>query len=188
MTRYNLARISQYLFVLVFVMCAAAIGVGQRAEAHVTGLSWVATSTPYIVDIGYDSDEFQTGLNARFDFQLLDEKSGNTTPYDHVWVRFAHGDTTLLATGIRRQQLGPTTLLYGFKDSGAYTLEASFRDEDGNDMAAVSFPVTVRTASTRLLDYVVPGAAFFAGIVLGVAGAYVVSRKKTGYETRVRGS
>ena len=110
-------------------------------SAHSLGASFEATTTPYRVDVGYDPAEFMAGYASRFDFDLREE-SGPVTEYDYVWVRITKEKQTLFATGIERQLLGPTTLLYTFDIPGNYTLHVSYRQ--GTDvMAEASFAFTV---------------------------------------------
>ncbi len=163
--------------VVCIAMVCAVLGFAAQADAHVTGLSWTATTTPYVVDVGYDPNEFQAGQSARFDFVLRDEKTGDSVPYDHVWVRLMHENTTLLATGVRRQYIGPTTLLFGLIESGDYKLEASFRDADGNDTAVASFPMSITGEPFGLTDHIDVGAAFVAGIITGVLGFVTAARR-----------
>ena len=165
--------------VVCIAMVCAVLGFAAQADAHVTGLSWTATTTPYVVDVGYDPNVFQAGQSARFDFVLRDEKTGDIAPYDHVWVRLMHDDTTLLATGVRRQSIGPTTLLFGLIESGDYKLEASFRDIDGNDLAVESFPMSIKKGSSSSFDYAVAGIAFIVGLIAGGLGVRAFLHRKT---------
>ena len=172
-------RNTVYALIPGFVILVVLVGTASQADAHVTGLSWTATTTPYVVDIGYDPNEFQAGQSARFDFVLRDEKTGDIAPYDHVWVRLMHDDTTLLATGVRRQSIGPTTLLYGLNEPGAYTMEASFRDAEGNDLAVTSFPMSVRDDASGHDLYIVAGIIFVVGLIVGALSHIIfISRKK----------
>ena len=147
------------------------------ALAHTTGASWVATSSPYIIDVGYDPMTSTAGNYTRFDFILWKDtlNTGEQVDYGHVWVRILKDDKTLLATGIYRQPLGPTTLLYRFQEPGSYILEASFRAGDGSDLAVAKFPITVASAG-------VSGAPFIAalsgvsGFILGVLALMALRR------------
>ncbi|MBI5457500.1 hypothetical protein HY971_02120 [Candidatus Kaiserbacteria bacterium] len=159
---------------IIVTLCSLILCTGWAsiAYAHSTDASWEATSTPYIIDIGYDPNDFQVGQSARFDFLLHNEKNENAASFDHVWVRIVRGDHTLLATGIREQQAGPTTLLYGFTVPGGYKIETSFRDKKGNDIAAASFPITVTagSSSVRFLPYGIGVIAFVIGVFTGAIG------------------
>src|SRR5262249_54384723 len=81
------------------------------AEAHATGVSYVATSSPYVVDIGYQPQTPAPSDPLVFDFRLTDEKSQQPVSFDNVWVRIEDDAGTVLATGVAPQALGPTSLL-----------------------------------------------------------------------------
>lgn len=146
--------------------------------AHTTGASWNATSSPYVLDVGYDPVTITTSEAERFDFLLWKGQvnTGEAVDYDHVWVRIIHDKRTLLATGIRHQKFGPTTMLYEFRDPGEYAIETSFRDEDGNNIATASFPFTVSSEEPR-----VPWWAWLigAGGVLVLVGTFYTGRLST---------
>lgn len=146
----------------------ALLAMTAPAFAHTTGSSWNVPSGPYTVDVGYDPITFVAGQYTRFDF-LLWKGPANTSPpapFDQVWIRIQKEDDTLLATGILKQSVGPTTLLYEFTQPGSYTLEASYRDADGNDIATSSFPITVEggQGGTPIL---MPLMLFVIGAVVG---------------------
>ena len=115
------------------------------ASAHTTEASWEVPTGPYTADVGYDPPQFTAGQYERFDFTLWQgaTTSGKVAQYPQIWVRITRGSDTLLATGIWTQPIGPTTLLYEFPAPGSYTLEASFRDAEGNDIAVETFPISV---------------------------------------------
>lgn len=177
MRTYNILHI-----VLIWsFICAVILSAGTKVEAHVTGASFTSTSTPYVVDIGYDPINIMTGQYARFDFVLRNEKTGNPVPFDQIWVRITHASDTLLATGLLHQSIGPTTLLYVFAEPGTYKLEPSFRDADGNEIVAASFPVTVTSSSGIggvVQQYVVLFTVFVAGCVLGALGLRTYAKRK----------
>lgn len=145
------------------------------AFAHSSGLSWQSPSGSYVVDVGYTPDTFSVGTAITFDFILRQELTP-VTPYSHVWVRIVHNKETLLATGIVRQAVAPTTLVYMPLLPGDYVLEASYRDADGTEIAAASLPFSVAedaATSTQYLWYIFAGAA----IVTIVAGYMVKSTR-----------
>jgi hypothetical protein len=163
---------------LTAALVAAFAVSAASASAHTTGLSWVATSSPYVIDIGYDPSEFQAGLSARFDFLLQDEKTSDSVAFDHVWVRLLHNNVTVLATGVRRQELGPTTLLYRLMESGIYTLEASFRDSEGSDLAVGSFPVTILADPESKGPVLSSLLLFVAGLCVGAVALFLWGRRR----------
>lgn len=151
---------------------------GITASAHTVGLSWMATTSPYVIDIGYDPTEFHVGGAARFDFLLHHEHGADNASYDHVWVRVIREEQTLLAVGVRKQSLGPTTLLYQFTEPGSYTLEASFRDIDGNDLAVKAFPLTVTVGSSSSGGVSSGLMLFVAGLCVGGLAVFVLLRRR----------
>ncbi len=146
------------------------------ASAHLFGASLTATSGPYTVDLGYDPADISTTIAERFDFLLWRGPADTGVPveYDHVWVRLVHEKKTLLATGVRMQPFGPTTLLYLFKDSGSYTFDISFREADGDEIASAVFPLSV--ASEDAVPYL-PIVAVF-GFFAVTAATFVLWRRR----------
>ena len=149
--------------------------------AHVTGASWNATSSPYVIDVGYDPVTFVAGNYTRFDFVLWRGavNTGDHAEYAQVWVRILNEEShdTHLATGIWHQFIGPTTLLYRFAEPGHYVLETSFRDSSGNDIAVGSFPIVVEQSKGPFrIDLLASGAL---GIVIGALIAWYIARRKS---------
>ncbi len=139
------------------------------ASAHGEGKSWEYKAGHYLIDIGYDSDIFVAGNYVRFDFDLKDQKTLEPSAAAQIWVRILkNGEGTLLATGIHDQPVGATTLLYVFPEKGDYTLEASFRDDSGHDIATTSFPISVQepTAAAPYINII--------SIALGCVGIVFV--------------
>lgn len=139
-------RVTALLFVFAMMLALPSL-----ALAHTVGASWnIPYQGGYTVDIGYDPTTFVAGTYTRFDFLLWKgpANTGDPVDYAQIWIRITRsGNNTVLATGIWKQPIGPTTLLYEFQDPGNYTLEASYRDKDGNDIAIASIPITVAAAS-----------------------------------------
>jgi hypothetical protein len=151
------------------------------ARAHTTEASWEVPIGKYTADVGYDPPQVAAGLYERFDFTLWvgATTSGEVADYSQIWIRILRGSDTLLATGIWTQPIGPTTLLYEFPEPGSYTLETSFRDADGNDLAVQTFPITVAGSSDigPLYGVALDVALIVAGLLLGaLLGWYLPSR------------
>ncbi len=145
-----------------FGVCIATLVFSTHSVfAHGTGASLEATSTVYLIDIGYDPVEFVAGSPSRFEFNL--SKDGDKVDYESVWVRIVENKKTKLATGISHDNFGKTTLLYDFARQGMYTLEASYRDASG-EIAKSSFSIPVLPP-----DDASKGTAFFvAATVVGI--------------------
>ncbi len=154
---------------------------GGVASAHTTGASWELPVGDYVVDVGYDPVQVVMGQYERFDFAVWKD-AAKTVPvnFAEVWTRVVKIDTkeTLLATGIREQPVGPTTLLYEFLVPGQYSLEVSFRDADGNEIVAASFPIAVSPGEGARAGYVVPAGCAFLGAIVGAALVYLYVRKR----------
>ncbi len=149
------------------------------ASAHATGASLYATTSPYVIDVGYDPIQVFAGDSTRFDFILANESTGKSEPYAQVWIRIKSSERTLLATGIFRQPFGPTTLLYAFPEPGTYTIQPSYRDKDGNELAVASFPLTVTAPDedASFLGFLSGGVLILVGVVLGVFITIAIARR-----------
>lgn len=169
--------------VLICTIFGAATFVAGPAYAHETGASFTATTTQYAIDIGYDPASFVAGQSVRFDFVLNEEKTDAPVAFDQVWVRITDADNTLLATGLLHQSIGPTTLLYVFSDPGSYKLESSFRNADGDEIAAATFPIHVQSLRQGYWSYgiLLNCGVLIAGVVLGVVLAKLFIKKKERY-------
>lgn len=160
-------------------VCAAAIAGASFARAHFSGNSWEFLFGSYVIDIGYDADVFTQGSYVRFDFALKDEDTLEQADFSEVWVRVVEGErATQFATGVHRQSLGPTTLLYVFPRAGEYRLEASYRNASGKDIATTSFPIVVEAEPGMKLPWY---AVALLGAVAGATAAWLLGaliRKK----------
>lgn len=168
---------------VAILVCGFALLCATSVSAHTTGASWNAPAGSYTVDVGYDPTTFTAGEYTRFDFLLWKGAANTGAPatFSQVWVRIMSADkSTLLATGIWKQPIGPTTLLFEFTEPGAYTLETSYRDQDGNDIAVASFPITVnRQAADGMNTALIDTALFLAGGLCGGLVFYVIRRRRT---------
>ncbi|MBP9757334.1 MAG: hypothetical protein KBD06_01925 [Candidatus Pacebacteria bacterium] len=174
--------VNSYRFVIA-VLVLGVFSVSAPVFAHDTGFSYVATSTPYVVDVGYDPAIFVAGDSVRFDLVLNDERTGKPVTFDQVWVRITSADGTLLATGLYKQPFGPTTLLYTFALPGSYELQPSFRDASGKELAVSKFPIQVsepEPAASPVTRYATPLGLFVAGVALGIAGTRALRGRSRG--------
>jgi hypothetical protein len=171
---------------LIFILAA---GMPLIAQAHTTGAFWNAQDGPYTVDLGYDPASFTAGQYTRFDFLLWKgpADTGTSANFAQVWVRIMRTDgrSTLLATGIWKQPIGPTTLLYEFQEPGAYTMETSYRDADGNEIAVASFPISVAPPATSLGTVVPLASSFIVGCFLGAVLFFLSGRYRKKLSARV---
>jgi len=122
----------------------------EPVSAHFVDRSWVYPVNHYLIDIGYDTDAFMSGEPVRFDFTLKDETATKRIIVPEVWLRISKNEAgTKLAVGIHGNPTGPTALQYVFQEAGRYTLEASYRDAAGEDIATTSFEVSVSPGPSR---------------------------------------
>ncbi len=164
------------VYALITLLFLVSVGV---ASAHVTGASWEKVDGTNTLDIGYDPVAVTAGNYENFDFKLRDTVTADPIPFAQVWVRIITDNNTVLATGLFDQPIGPTTLLYQFDIPGNYTLEASFRDADGNDISTGSFPFTVQPGgSGGLVSLALPGILFVIGILCGAGAVFVFEKRR----------
>ena len=166
------------IVITLFVLAACMFISSGTANAHSDGASFEQEVGGFIIDVGYDPVAPTAGLYERFDFNLV---GANDTPVEfaEVWTRIVNTDNseTLLATGVRKQPTGPTTLLYTFAQSGNYSLQVSFRKANGDEIAAASFPLEVGASNA---DTSVPGwvSSVALGIMVGIIFSYIVARSR----------
>lgn len=119
-------------------------------SAHASGASIERPVGNYFVDIGYDPAIVSEGDRVVFDFtELLDleairMQATTTVDFDYVWVRLRDSDdATFLATGIRRADFGPTSLLMTAPDD-TDELRLSVRYQKGEEtLAEADFTIPV---------------------------------------------
>lgn len=171
---------------LVSLAALALCFFSSGASAHTSGAAYEQKSGAYTTDIGYSPTIFTASDYASFDFLLWrgPVNTGEPADYAQVWVRIIHEKNTLLATGIFNQPFGPTGLLYDFARPGEYVLEASFRTEEGDEIASSTFPITVEKSPDAFpLDpYGIPLLSGFLALIVGALlahfGPRLLFRKK----------
>lgn len=159
------------------LLCAAPYTV----LAHATGVFLTAQDSGYTLDVGYDPAAIVAGQYVRFDFLLWKGEADTGTPTDftQAWIRvISPGKQTILATGVWKQPYGPTTLLFTFPTPGTYLLEVSYRDEEGNDIAASSFPILVNANTASSSFPLGVAGAFAAGIAVGALALFIILRRR----------
>ena len=165
-----------------FACLLALVLMPVSVSAHAVGAFWTAQDGEYTADVGYDPATFTAGEYTRFDFLLWrgPADTGELTDFAQVWVRIlaVNEKNTVLATGIWKQPIGPTTLLYEFQKAGKYTIETSYRDVQGNDIAVASFPVDVAAADSSMFASLMPLLALCIGIGIGAAAAILFGRRR----------
>jgi hypothetical protein len=150
-------------------LCAALSAVPFFVHAHSLGASFEVLEGEHLIDIGYEPDVFREGRYTRFDFELRRASDKEFVPHDEIWVRILREKQTVLATGIRRQDIGPTTLLFTFEEAGEYRLEASYRS-NGRNIATTSIPLTIEEQEESFLsEYGASLIFLLIGLLVGIS-------------------
>jgi len=127
------------------LLCIAIISIfffhtTTQIYAHGSGGELTKEQDGYTFDIGYEPEELSTSEPVNLDFKLL--KDGTPVEFSDVWVRIEKGTQTIFATGIHKQNLGATTLLYQFPTGGTYTLNVRYQD-NGETLSESAFPISI---------------------------------------------
>lgn len=134
-------------FLLLFLVSTPA-SQPSSAFAHGEGKSYEETVGNFLVDIGYNPPQPEAGSPVSFDFNLIDKTSGQPAPFTDIWVQVIKDGETILATGIHKQEIGATTLLYAFPQAGDYEVAVRYQDAD-KEIVQASFPLTIAALSTE---------------------------------------
>lgn len=124
------------------------------ALAHGDGESYEETKGNYLIDIGYEKN-IMAQQPASFDFNILNAQTQEEIPFTSVWVQVIKDDKTLFATGLYKQDIGATTLLYTFPMEGTYEISARFQNDD-TTLAESKFPVTITGNSASAIQQTPP--------------------------------
>jgi len=162
---------------ILFIVCAFTAGaLSQVASAHTTGVPLEKSVGEYVIDVGTDASPIYAGNAIRFDFDLKDAKTKDSKTYAQTWVRITNAESsrTWLATGLIRQPVGPSTLLYIFDTPGSYVLNVSFRDGNADEIASSSFPLTVAAVDSTPVSFNV--VVFLVSLLVVLIGGFAVGR------------
>lgn len=110
--------------------------------AHYAGYSFEQKVGKYKIDIGYDTKPIEANAPVTFDFNVKDIKTDEYLEFGDAWVRFEIGNETYFATGVYRQELGATTLVYTFPKPGNYNMYVRFENKD-QQLVEGTIPITV---------------------------------------------
>lgn len=142
-------------------------------SAHTSGASLEAESGEYLIDIGYEPGDMYVGGRMVLDIELndLDRK---LTDFSRVWLRVARDKETLLATGVGKADLGPTTFMIRIPQEWEGDIMLHVRYErEGDGIATASFPLTVAPPleSDALPPWLIPA---IAGVLAGAGAGWFV--------------
>lgn len=144
------------LMLLIAAPIAFAHGGGESFEENVDG---------YLIDIGYNTDEFQAGQAVLFDFSL-ETSSEYNVEYTDIWVRILKDGKAVFASGIHNSSFGGARMTYTFPEEGKY--ELSVRYQKGSEkLVSASFPLTVLPADE---DSSTAGNSNILSILFGILG------------------
>lgn len=145
--------------------------------AHAGAFSYEEKVGTYYVDVGYTIEKPIGGDHLVFDFNLFEGGSIDSAEamYDRVWVRISYEKEAFVATGVSRQPVGPTTLLFNVPKGWAGDMEVFVRYEKGPEsLAETTFTIPVLPGSTE--SALTTGMPMFVGIFLagGLVGGVLV--------------
>jgi len=134
-------------------------------SAHASMESLYATTSGYLIDIGYDPAQPQVGSRLLLDIALREAtesgESGPIADFDSVWVRMSRERATYFASGIAQSSIGPTTLVMSLPEAaeGPMTLSLRF-EKDGEPIAEHEFDLAVAPAPQpwTMREYALGGA------------------------------
>jgi hypothetical protein len=175
---YNvLMRLFSYLLLFLTILSHPI-----SSSAHVTGAFFEKEVGNFIVDIGYDPEIIVARESSAFSFDLLDKTNRDPQEFTSIWVKIDKGEQTTLATGIARQSLGITTLLYTFPEAGEYELNVRYQSGD-DSIAEASFPIVVEEGEGGSLfgkfsSQIIVGFSLISTIGAFILGTILSKRRK----------
>jgi len=149
--------------------------------AHGNSFSYEETKEGYLIDIGHD-EFIAADESVRFDFSVYPEdlESVEGEVFSDVWVTLTQDRKVFFAGGIDKPVFGTTGFTFAFPEEGTYMLSARFQ-KDGETVVATEFPITVIPSLEKkkgLPPFVVPSGAAVAGLLIGLAGGFIISNKR----------
>lgn len=158
------------IFSIIFLLSIAFVTLFSPAAAfaHSAGYSFEQKVGNYKIDIGYDTKPIEANAPVTFDFNIKDVKTDEYLDFGDAWVRFENENTTYFATGVYRQPLGATTLVYTFSKPGNYSMYVRFENKD-QQIVEATIPITVNPNSEQDSNnplFQLPAVAI--GLVLGI--------------------
>ena len=161
------------LFALIASLVPLTLG------AHSSGASFEEQKGEYTIDIGYDPVDPVAGDRLVLDFELWDGDKADEVPFTRAWVRIERDKKIVLATGVGKASVGPTTLLFVLPEPGDYSLMVRYENTDGPIVEHV-FPLTVReveSESGTQRQYMI--AALLGGVIVFGVLLWIIVRRRT---------
>lgn len=151
------------------------------ASAHVIGITFENTIGDYLIDIGYNSSVIEAGKEGRFDFTIIDNKTGDLAVYTDVSVRIEQGKTTIFSSTLHRPEFGLPVAILVIPNPGDYELKVRF-DNNRDVVAETSFPLKVEkpedVAKREKRDLIIKILLAPAGLIAGFFLSKFLNRKK----------
>lgn len=150
-------------YILVVLVLAAAASTHLEGEGKVVGDYKIELSTlPSLLSAGKNSDIVIAVENAT---------TGERISGAEMWIRLSSNGAAFLASpNMVTDRFGVATINYVFQQSGAYTLDISFR----NANTTASFDMTVGGGGSVPLYMAAAAAVFF---VVGLAVGFIFFRR-----------
>jgi hypothetical protein len=180
----------KYIWIALGLIALLALVVFQLSAkpvyAHGTGLTFTATTTPYVIDVDYDSFVIESGYSGRFTYHIFSD-AARTKPvdFDRVWVRIFKesddGDETFFSGWIVKGILGATGMSYRFPNAGTYTMIVRYSAGEETNLAEGRFSLIVeKGAAEKAFRF---GIEFWSGLCAGLflalcASAFLILRTR----------
>ena len=166
-----------YSIVLLTLTC---LFIYSTVSAHTLGSFIETVKEGYLIDMGYAPDVITSGTQTRFDFDLYDNETRESIPFDNIWFRIEQDNKVYFAGGLTKQNFGSTGMTYRFTEPGDYELYIRFGSstqsivETTNTFQVLEAPDT-RSIPDKLKDNAV-GAG--SGLLVGIVLMAIITRRK----------
>lgn len=163
-------------FLLLTVLLFSALLIATPISfAHNAGYSFEQKIGKYKVDIGYDTKPIEDNAPVTFDFNIKDIQTDEYLDFGDAWVRIESGNATYFATGVFRQELGATTLVYTFSKPGKYNMYVRFENKD-QQLVETTIPIEVNPNSDQgATNPLFQFKSTFIGVFVGFAFAIILT-------------
>ena len=150
--------------------------IANGVAAHGEEASFEKETGGYLIDVGYDPEEFKQGGVTDFDFNLIQVGTKEDVEFSDIWVRISIENRAYFAGALAKTGIGRTTLKYVFPVDGDYELSVRFENE-GEILSETSFPLSVQKVqgSVSSNNLLIGG---LSGFILGVVLTLALTKKK----------
>lgn len=156
--------IFSFIFFVYLVSLAFANGAGNEITKIVNGFSF---------EFGMENKELKANDKAIMSLIIHNATTGEILEIENLWIRISKGDEILFtASDFKTRKDGGIFFGYTFKESGNYTIDFSFKQDNKN--INTDFNVGVKGSNQNLLKNT---AALIAMFILGYLTAKFLSQK-----------